>query len=611
MKYALALAVGAMALSLPVLAEDYIPPVVGGRTYVQHQVEAAKVRHRGIISITVTGAPDKTKDNVIFGSTSGAAMVFRQVPVAAADGAVPSPDKRSFIVREAFLSSSNHRLGTIEIRFAYRPGQPIAPLLATAKAVQSELGRATLSAKNAIDPYPYDAAFGPNTRAQTLTEAMVKSHPELLVMMIHATPPGKDKNVVIGSNIGRFGKLADEDDLRVIDQGTTNLEVGGDEDRFETELPLLDAGGTRIGALGLVFSYRAGADKEAIHARGIALRDELAKQIADNTALFAPGNGGAARRALLSLSGSTDFPNYTGDFDHFAIDAKGGRLFLAGEENAELEVMDLVSGKVQRRIKGFGVPHSLLFMPQSRELLVIDGEKPSKVYDATTLKVQRSYPFAPGADSFGFDRSTGHMWLVTGGKDVPLPYSNLTEIDPRTGRKFVNIHFDADHVEAMAVEQNGPHIFINVTDKNYMAVIDKKTGKVIKQWHIAEAEQNAPLAYDEKTRRLFVVTRKPGKLLVLNANTGATIASFTAPERTDQVTWDAPNRRVYVTGGEGYISVIEQDDADHYREVAKIPSLPGAKTAILDAQHNRLWVAASPGESGAMAKVLRFDVAPR
>ncbi len=610
MKYATILLASAVAIATPALAEDYVPPVVGGQTYVQHQVEAAKARHRGIVSITVTGAHDKTKENVIFGSTSGAAMVFRQVPVAAADGAAPSQDKRSFIVREAFLSSSNHRLGTIEIRFAYRPGQPIAPLLAAAKAVQSELRRATLSAKNAIDPYPYDAAFGPNTRAQALTEAMVKAHPELLVMMIHATPPGKTKNVVIGSNIGRFGKEADEDDLRVIEQGSTNLEVGGDEDRFETELPLLDASGARIGALGLVFSYRAGADKEAIHTRGIALRDELAKQIADNAALFAP-MGAATSGAPLTLSGSTDFPGYTGDFDHFAIDAKGRRLFLAGEESAELEVMDLVSGKIQHRLKGFGVPHSLLFMPESRELLVIDGEKPSKIFDATTLKVKRSYPFALGADSFGFDRSSGHIWLVTGGKDVPLPDSNLTEIDPRTGRKFVNVHFDADHVEAMAVEQNGPHIFINVTDKNYLAVVDKQSGKVVHQWHIAEAEQNAPLAFDETTRRLFVVTRKPGKLIVLNADTGATIASFTAPERTDQVTWDAANRRIYVTGGEGYISVIEQDDADHYRAAAKIPSLPGAKTAILDPQHHRLWVAASPGESGAMGKVLRFDVAPR
>jgi hypothetical protein len=313
----------------------------------------------------------------------------------------------------------------------------------------------------------------------------------------------------------------------------------------------------------------------------------------------------------LKLSGSTDFPGYKGDFDHFAIDTAGGTLFLAGEESAELEVMDLESGAIKQRIKGFGVPHSLLFMADANELLVIDGEKPSKVFDVTTMKVKRSYPFKAGADSYGLDRSNGHIWLVTGGKDVPQKDSNLIEFDPKTGKKFVNVHFDADHVEAMAVEQDGPNLYINVTDKNYLAVIEKKTGKVLQQWKIKEAEQNAPLAFDEKNHRLFVVTRKPAMTVILNADTGATVASFTAPMRTDQVVWDEANRRVYVTGGEGFISVIEQDDADHYHEAAKIPSMAGAKTAILDVTLHHFWVAASPGETGAMGKVLRFDVAPR
>ena len=318
-----------------------------------------------------------------------------------------------------------------------------------------------------------------------------------------------------------------------------------------------------------------------------------------------------ASPAPLVLAGSVDFPDYTGDFDHFAIDAKGDTLFLAGEENAELEVLDLNTGAIKRRIKGYGVPHSLYMNAAANELLVIDGEKPSPVLDATTLKVKRTYALPKGADSYGFDGSTGHLWIVTGGKDVPQKDSNMLEVDPATGKVFKSVHFDADHVEAMAVEQSGPNIFINVTDKNYMQVIDKASGKVVKTWPITEAEQNAPLAFDEKTRRLFVITRSPGMLVVLNADTGATITSMKAPERTDQVVWDAANRRIYVTGGEGYTSVVEQDGPDSYREVAQIKTLPGAKTSILDSAHHRLWVAASPGETGDMAKVLWFDVTPR
>ena len=104
---------------------------------------------------------------------------------------------------------------------------------------------------------------------------------------------------------------------------------------------------------------------------------------------------------------------------------------------------------------------------------------------------------------------------------------------------------------------------------------------------------------------------KPGKLIVLKADTGQTIAALAAPERTDEVVWDRDNRRIYVAGGQGYISVVQQDGPDRYREIAKVASLPGAKTEILDRVGKRLWVAASPGETKAMAKVLRFDISPR
>ena len=264
-------------------ADDETPPVVRGQTYVQHQIMAARAKYPQILAITVIGKRPEDKEPVVLGSTASVASVLR--PAAEpTDGAAPVGSR--YIVREPLLSSSNHRLGTIEIAFAARAGQE-ARDDRIAKAVQQGMAHATLSAKNAADPYPFDRAFAPDRFAQRLTEKTVAAHPDLLVMMIHATPPGGARNIIIGSNIGRFGKPADEDDLRVIEKGSTNLEVGGDDkDRFETELPLLDRSGQRIGALGLVFALTAGSDKEALHKHGLAIRDELARDIPNSAALF-------------------------------------------------------------------------------------------------------------------------------------------------------------------------------------------------------------------------------------------------------------------------------------------------------------------------------------
>jgi DNA-binding beta-propeller fold protein YncE len=314
----------------------------------------------------------------------------------------------------------------------------------------------------------------------------------------------------------------------------------------------------------------------------------------------------------LTLTGRTELPGYSGDFDHFAADVKGNRLFLAAEDHHTLEVFDLDTGKLRRTVSGFDTPHSLLFLPKANRLIVTDsGTAQSKIVDTVSYKIVGSIDLKPhGADAAGYDPSRNRYYIVTGGRDAKLKEASLVEIDPETGRQYGAVKFDSEKVESMAIEQKGDRLYINVTGKNYMAVLDKRTHKVLANWPIREAEQNAPLAFDEESRRLFVVTRKPGKLLVLNADTGATIASFVAPERTDEVIFDKANKRIYVLGGEGYIGVFQQNDPDRYEEIARVPSAKGAKTGILVPELNRLYVALSPGEGKTGAAVLQFAVAP-
>ena len=267
----------------PALADDVIPPVVGGHTWTQHQLDMIKARHPQIAWIRVEGLGERGGLPILFGSTDAIGAVLK--PVAhpdARDGVVMAG--RMQIARLPFMSNSGHRLGTVAIAFR----RPAPANRAVAAKIAADLSRYTLSAKNAVDPWPYVSAYRGRTYAQGLVDHFVAQHPELLVMMIHATPPSGGANVVIGSNIGRIGKEADEDDLRVIDKGSTNLEVADSGDRFETELPLNDASGKRIGALGLVFMLRPGDDKDALHTRGRAIRDALARQIPNSRALFAP-----------------------------------------------------------------------------------------------------------------------------------------------------------------------------------------------------------------------------------------------------------------------------------------------------------------------------------
>ena len=81
----------------------------------------------------------------------------------------------------------------------------------------------------------------------------------------------------------------------------------------------------------------------------------------------------ASDSTLLRLVATVDLPKYSGDFDHFAADVNGNRLFLAAEDHGTLEVFDLKSTRWLRTIRGFEVPHSILYLPASQKLLVTDG----------------------------------------------------------------------------------------------------------------------------------------------------------------------------------------------------------------------------------------------
>jgi len=158
----------------------------------------------------------------------------------------------------------------------------IAPLLAQETRDQAVAGMRRVDAKEMGSTYTVHAPF-----AQKLVNDALAKHPEVLLLAIHATPPGH-KNVIIASNFGRIGKIGDEDDLRCIQTGKSNLEVSPNGKHFEDELILLDRSGETIGALGVVFNYKAGTDKAALVKIAEQIRDEMKAQLPTEAALFAP-----------------------------------------------------------------------------------------------------------------------------------------------------------------------------------------------------------------------------------------------------------------------------------------------------------------------------------
>ena len=99
------------------------------------------------------------------------------------------------------------------------------------------------------------------------------------------------------------------------------------------------------------------------------------------------------------------------------------------------------------------------------------------------------------------------------------------------------------------------------------------------------------MALDENEHRLFVVTRMPARLLVFDTNTGSIVQKLPAVGDCDDVFYDNARKRIYASGGDGEISVFQEQDADHYKESARIATMKGARTSFFSPELDRLFLA--------------------
>ena len=151
-------------------------------------------------------------------------------------------------------------------------------------------------------------------------------------------------------------------------------------------------------------------------------------------------------------------------------------------------------------------------------------------------------------------------------------------------------------------------IFINVPQSNSIEVVDdSQKHTVSKTWTITNAQNNFPMALDEPDHRLFVGTRDPPKLMVFDTNSGKVVSVLDIANDADDIFYDVTTKRIYVSCGEGFVNIFQQQDADHYNAIVSVPTAQGARTSLLVPELHRFYVAV-PHIPNQEAKILVYQV---
>jgi YVTN family beta-propeller protein len=304
---------------------------------------------------------------------------------------------------------------------------------------------------------------------------------------------------------------------------------------------------------------------------------------------------------LLKLEATIKLADVQGRIDHLSIDVKGQRLFVAALGNNSLEVIDLKANKRIHTIGGLAEPQGIAYTPATNRIFVANAKDGSvRVFDAATWKMLKSISYGDDADNLRYDAGSGHVWVGYGG-------GALGEFD-QDGTKIGDIKLDA-HPESFQLEKNGSRIFVNLPKSRKITVVDRKSRSVSGSWSTGGPLSNYPMALDEQDHRLFVVTRFPARLSVLDTGQGHRVAAPPAIGDCDDVFYDARRHRIYAIGGEGGISVFQERDADHYAELGRVKTVAGARTGLFSPDLDKLYVAVRKHNSQA-AEIRVYAPAP-
>jgi DNA-binding beta-propeller fold protein YncE len=315
----------------------------------------------------------------------------------------------------------------------------------------------------------------------------------------------------------------------------------------------------------------------------------------------------AQTEPMPKLIGYITLPDLEGWMDHLAVDVKGQRLFVPAEHKKSMEVVDLRAGKVIHTITGFdGAPRKTIYLPDANQIWVDDGNS-VKSFSADTYALLKNIPFDldPGSklipDNGAFDPVSRQFYVTItadANSATATVKGSVEIIDTKTGTRAGNIKLDGTDPSGIAFDAATPRMFVILGDTAQVQVIDRDKRAIVATWEITGGTAPHTVAIDTAHHRLFVGARvkpghifKPGKMVVMDTDTGKVVAAIDTEGGADEIQYDAASQRIYFTGTTGHVDVIKQVDADHYQPLGKLITAADAKTSLLVPELKRFYVA--------------------
>ena len=283
-----------------------------------------------------------------------------------------------------------------------------------------------------------------------------------------------------------------------------------------------------------------------------------------------------------------------GGWDYVTADPENHRLYVP--RSTHTMVIDTESGKTIADMPGQKRNHGVALVPSAGRGFITDGGGDGAVviFDLKTNQILGSLKAQPDADGIIYDQASGLVLFVSGDGGVLL--SVKPDVDPKNGKIDPPIDLGGSP-EFLASDGKGK-VYVNLENKNQVAVVDIKARKVLAHWPVAPGGSPVGMSMDTKTRRLFIGCRNPQKLIVMSADDGKVLADLPISAGVDATKFGG--NQAFASCRDGKLFVAGEISPGKFEIVQTVETPQGARTMDVDREAHKVYLpTAEFGEPGA------------
>jgi DNA-binding beta-propeller fold protein YncE len=289
-----------------------------------------------------------------------------------------------------------------------------------------------------------------------------------------------------------------------------------------------------------------------------------------------------------------------GGWDYATLDDSGALLFLT--RSTHTIVVETASGKTIADLGPSRRSHGVALVPEVGRGFITDGGAGTVIiFDLKTYAVLGTVAAAADADGVIYDPSCKRLLISCGDAGALVPLA--PDVDPKMGKADAAIALGGKP-EFLAADGNGK-VYVNIVDKNVVAVVDLPARKVIARWPTAPGTGPVGLSMDAKSGRLFVGCRN-GKMIVLNTKDGGVVADLPIGSGVDGTAFR--DGVALASCGDGTLTVVRKTSPEKFAVVQTVATAVGAKTMAVDRRTGTIYLLTADLEPAANARARRAPV---